>query len=216
MAFSVRGARRLCASGGGLGRPATAAAARRGYFSDTLSLAPLNRVEATVATTPRVLMDARGRAVSPWHDVPLRVSAGGAGADGACYFVCEVPRGATARLHVSVATAGNPLVQGLGGDGKPRHLPFATLANHGVLPQTYTGPGAAGAAGAPLAVCEVGSQRAEVRRATRVGCSWHPLDLRCGGDDGAPGSFREPLVCSLPTLRSPAPCTPCASSARCR
>ena len=141
-------------------RPSTGSvASARFYFSDTLSLQPLNRIEATVATTPRVLTDARGRAISPWHDVPLRV---GADAEGACYAVCEVPRGATARIGVSVCAAGNPLVQGLGPNGKPRHLPFAALANHGVLPQTYAEP-AAGAAGAPLAVVEIGSKRAEVR-----------------------------------------------------
>ena len=145
----------------------TSCSLRRTYFSDTLSVAPLNRVELAIATTARVLTDVNGRRISPWHDVPLRV----AGTDGAvCYAVAEAGRGSQARFRVDTSSEGNPLVQGLGTDGKARRLHFAALTNLCVLPQTYAGgamPSSTGRGG-PLSVCEIGATRAEVRTALGV------------------------------------------------
>ncbi len=46
--------------------------------------------------------------ISPWHQLPL-FPAGGAG--GVVNFVCEIPKGSTAKLEVQKSLPHNPIMQ---------------------------------------------------------------------------------------------------------
>jgi len=126
--------------------------------------------------------------VSPWHDLPLHGGGGRAGASSPLFnCVCEVPRGSRAEYRLSTSVAHNPLVFARAADGAPRALALATLAHHGVLPQTYEDPAERDAAtgargdGGPLDVCEIGTLGAPTvrrrRRAAAAAGAAPPLTL---------------------------------------
>ena len=87
-----------------------------------------------------------GARVSYWHDLPLWT--GGTASDGRVTFVCEVPRGTTAKLEVSTGEALTPMRADTDSRGRARELAWPALANYGMLPQTFEGP-TADATGAP-------------------------------------------------------------------
>jgi inorganic pyrophosphatase len=104
-----------------------------------------------------------GATKSYWHDLPLRA---GTTRDGAPLFnfVCEIPRGTTAKYEISTSKPLNPIVIDRNKkDGSPRHYAFRSLVNYGALPQTWENPehkdqwtGELGD-GDPVDVCEIGT-----------------------------------------------------------
>jgi hypothetical protein len=46
----------------------------RGLFADTLSVRIVDKGRRANPDEPYVIVDATGKAVSPWHDIPLRVA----------------------------------------------------------------------------------------------------------------------------------------------
>lgn len=74
--------------------PAARAAARRSYFAETLRVKPT--IGGRTVDEPWVITDHTGKAISPWHDIPLRR----AGAHNVFNMVCEIPRGTTPKFEV--------------------------------------------------------------------------------------------------------------------
>jgi len=97
--------------------------------------------------------------LSPWHDLPLYPSS----PSGLVNFVCEIPRGVTAKLEVQKKVPNNPIMQDTK-KGKLRHYTYGpTFFNYGMLPQTWEDPAKKsdkGHAGDndPLDVMEIGSK----------------------------------------------------------
>jgi hypothetical protein len=127
-------------------------------------------------TTPYYFVDAFGRPMSPWHDLPLYSPASSSTTaaketidPSVVSFVCEIPRGTRAKYEISTGEAFNPLVQDRNKDGSPRFYAFPSLSNYGALPQTYEDPDSKDAKtgmpgdGDPLDICEIGLRsKAEV------------------------------------------------------
>ena len=104
--------------------------------------------------------------ISPWHDLPLYPEGGAGGpsaAAGVVNFVCEIPRGVTAKLEVQKKVANNPIMQDTK-KGKLRYYTYGpTFFNYGMLPRTWEDPSKKGFNGTvgdndPLDVMEVGSR----------------------------------------------------------
>lgn len=80
-----------------------------------------------------------GRLVSPWHDVPFQA---GEDDDGTplLHFVCEIPRGTTAKFEIHKSEPFNPVIQ----DRKKGKLRFyqygPSLVNYGAIAQTWEDP----------------------------------------------------------------------------
>ena len=104
------------------------------------------RAEAGPETPPglvSVVSEARGEGfdysvrfyveVSPWHDVPLE------NADGTLNFICEIPRGTSAKMEVATGEANNPIKQDTK-NGELRFYPYDILWNYGLFPQTWEDP----------------------------------------------------------------------------
>jgi 3'-phosphoadenosine 5'-phosphosulfate synthase len=108
--------------------------------------------------------DATGAVISPWHQIPLRP----AGApSNEVSFVCEIPRGATAKLEVNKKVPHNPIMQDTK-KGELRYYTYgASFFNYGMLPQTWEDPAKSGFNGTvgdndPLDVMELGSRTCKV------------------------------------------------------
>jgi len=99
--------------------------------------------------------------ISPWHDLPLYTASGAA--SGIVNFVCEIPKGVTAKLEVQKKVPYNPIMQDQK-KGKLRYYTYGpTFFNYGMLPQTWEDPSKKGFNNTsgdndPLDVMEVGSQ----------------------------------------------------------
>jgi 3'-phosphoadenosine 5'-phosphosulfate synthase len=99
--------------------------------------------------------------LSPWHDLSLYPA--GSTAAGLVNFVCEIPKGVTAKLEVQKKLANNPIMQDTK-KGKLRHYTYGpTFFNYGMLPQTWEDPSKKGFNGTvgdndPLDVMEIGSK----------------------------------------------------------
>ena len=136
----------------------------RTYFAATTGVQTQARYSPPA--TPQYIVNAAGERISPWHDIPMRLARDGRPAYN---FVCEVPRGSTAKLEISTTAPMNPLVHDTARrTGKPRYYPFPSMVNYGALPQTYENPVHLDALteragdGDPLDVCEIGARRGEV------------------------------------------------------
>lgn len=99
-----------------------------------------------------------GDDISAWHDIPLR------GADGTLNFVCEIPRGTSAKMEVATDEEGTPIKQDVK-KGKLRHYYENIPYNYGMLPQTWEDPeqinnecGGFKGDSDPLDVIEIGSK----------------------------------------------------------
>ena len=111
--------------------------------------------------------------MSPWHDLPLYPEAGGA--SGLVNFVCEIPKGVTAKLEVQKKLPNNPIMQDTK-KGKLRYYTYGpTFFNYGMLPRTWEDPSKKGFNGTvgdndPLDVMEIGSKPFKVgeMRAVKV------------------------------------------------
>ena len=108
--------------------------------------------------------------ISPWHDLPL-VPAGATG--NLVNFMCEIPRGVTAKLEVQKKLPHNPIMQDTK-KGKLRYYTYGpTFFNYGMLPQTWEDPSKKGFNGTagdndPLDVMEVGSVPFKVGEVRKV------------------------------------------------
>jgi len=107
--------------------------------------------------------------ISPWHDLPLYPG----DSKKLVNFVCEIPRGSTAKLEVQKKLPNNPIMQ----DTKKGELRYYTYGspffNYGMLPQTWEDPAESGFNGTvgdndPLDVMEVGSLTYAVGQMRRV------------------------------------------------
>jgi len=100
--------------------------------------------------------------LSPWHDLELYPN-GGSASSGLVNFVCEIPKGVTAKLEVQKKLPNNPIMQDTT-KGKLRYYTYGpTFFNYGMLPRTWEDPSKKGFNGTvgdndPLDVMEVGSK----------------------------------------------------------
>jgi len=107
--------------------------------------------------------------LSPWHDIPLYPTK----AKRLVNFVCEIPRGATAKLEVQKKVAHNPIMQDTK-KGALRYYTYgASFFNYGMLPQTWEDPAKAGFNNTkgdndPLDVMEIGSRLCKVGEVRQV------------------------------------------------
>jgi len=107
--------------------------------------------------------------ISPWHDIPLYSAAA---VPATVNFVCEIPRGSTAKLEVQKGVPFNPIMQ----DQKKGELRYytygASFFNYGMLPQTWEDPAKSvnGSVGDndPLDVMELGSRACKVGETRQV------------------------------------------------
>jgi len=107
-----------------------------------------------------------GAVISPWHQIPLHPP-GSTPGSGLVNFVCEIPRGATAKLEVQKKLPHNPIMQDTK-KGELRYYTYgASFFNYGMLPQTWEDPAKRGFNGTvgdndPLDVMELGSRTCKV------------------------------------------------------
>jgi inorganic pyrophosphatase len=119
-----------------------------------------HRALSTAAFPAPLHFRASGGRVSAWHDIPLVEASAAAGVYN---FVCEIPRGARAKMEISTDDAHNPIIQDKTKAGAPRSYGLDSLVNYGALPQTYEDPahkdtwtGLLGD-GDPIDVCDISS-----------------------------------------------------------
>lgn len=87
----------------------------------------------------RLLRRSRER-ISPWHDIPLH-AAGSTEADQLFHFICEIPKGDTAKFEVHKSYGHNPVAQDHK-KGKARFYKYGpSLVNYGAITQTWEDPG---------------------------------------------------------------------------
>jgi inorganic pyrophosphatase len=83
-----------------------------------------------------------GKIISPWHDVPLHAGTAGNG-DKLFHFICEIPKGTTAKMEIHKSFEHNPIVQDTK-KGKLREYKYkpeaGSTCNYGALPQTWEDP----------------------------------------------------------------------------
>ncbi|OAY73804.1 Soluble inorganic pyrophosphatase 6, chloroplastic [Ananas comosus] len=113
-------------------------------------------------------LDASGKMISPWHDIPLRLG------DGVFNFVVEIPKETSAKMEVATDEAYTPIKQDTK-KGKLRYYPYNINWNYGLLPQTWEDPSFAnaeveGALGDndPVDVVEIGERRANIGDVLKV------------------------------------------------
>ena len=82
----------------------------------------------------RIFFNEDGKAISPWHGVPLH------NADGTCNFICEIPKETKAKMEVATDEELTPIKQDTK-KGKLRDYPYNINWNYGMLPQTWEDPG---------------------------------------------------------------------------
>ena len=98
--------------------------------------------------------------ISPWPDLPLYPDEAN---KAVVNFVCEIPKGVTAKLEVQKKVANNPIMQDTK-KGKLRYYTYGpTFFNYGMLPRTWEDPSKKGFNGTvgdndPLDVMELGSR----------------------------------------------------------
>ena len=112
---------------------------RRALSSASSSVSAATSASAATFPPPLYVTEAAsGRAVSAWHDVPLR-SRGQP--EAVLNFLCEIPRGAQPpKLELDTAAPLNAIVQDRNKDGSPRRYRLDTLIHYGCLPRTYEDP----------------------------------------------------------------------------
>ena len=77
--------------------------------------------------------------ISPWHQIPFVASEAESGK--LLHFVCEIPRGTTAKNEIHKSVAFNPVIQDIDKHGNPRHYQYGpSLVNYGAIAQTWEDP----------------------------------------------------------------------------
>jgi 3'-phosphoadenosine 5'-phosphosulfate synthase len=88
----------------------------------------------------------KGKALSPWHDIPLVVGASTSLSSNAHLsptvdtlfsFIVEIPMYSTAKMEVMKNERGNPIMQD-SKNGRPRYYTYGVpFFNYGLFPQTW-------------------------------------------------------------------------------
>jgi inorganic pyrophosphatase len=80
--------------------------------------------------------------ISLWHDIPLDIAnlLKSPSNNLVVPFVCEIPRGRTEKMEVSLKEKLNPIAQDLGKNGELRKLSIVPKFNYGMIPRTYETP----------------------------------------------------------------------------
>lgn len=81
----------------------------------------------------RIFFSEDGKAISPWHNVPLH------NADGTVNFICEIPKETKAKMEVATDEELTPIKQDTK-KGKLRDYPYNINWNYGMIPQTWEDP----------------------------------------------------------------------------
>ncbi len=77
--------------------------------------------------------------ISPWHDIPL-LAKGSTTDDLLFHFICEIPKGESAKMEVHKSYAYNPIAQDHK-KGKARFYKYGpSLVNYGAITQTWEDP----------------------------------------------------------------------------
>ncbi|KAJ1381455.1 putative inorganic pyrophosphatase [Ochromonadaceae sp. CCMP2298] len=107
-----------------------------------------------------------GKAISPWHDIPLK--------DGEFFnFVNEIPKYTKAKMEVSTKESTNPIAQDIK-KGKLRDYHGPIFWNYGCLPQTWEDPNVEHPVvkcfgdNDPVDVVEIGSKSLETGSVSKV------------------------------------------------
>ncbi|KAL8170262.1 hypothetical protein V2J09_022066 [Rumex salicifolius] len=113
-------------------------------------------------------LDNSGKKISPWHDIPLKLS------DGIFNFVVEIPKESSAKMEVATDEQFTPIKQDTK-KGKLRYYPYNINWNYGLLPQTWedpslSNPDVEGAFGDndPVDVVEIGEKRRNIGEVLKV------------------------------------------------
>ena len=110
-----------------------------------------------------------GKAISPWHDIPLEAG------DGLYNMLTEIPRMTNKKMEVATKVERNPIMQDEK-KGKPRLYHGPIFWNYGCLPQTWEDPNVKGSehvGGAfgdndPVDVVEIGARALAMGSVTPV------------------------------------------------
>jgi inorganic pyrophosphatase len=112
-------------------------------------------------------------ALSFWHDLPLQPPR----EKDMYHFVCEIPKGTTAKMEINKEAEFNPIIQDTK-DGKPRFYKYkpevGSLVNYGALPQTWEDPNTKdtttnlGGDNDPIDVLQVNSEPCKIGDIQRV------------------------------------------------
>lgn len=82
-----------------------------------------------------------GKKISPWHEIPY--SAGERNGEKLLHFICEIPKGTTAKMEVNKEHEHNPIIQDTK-KGKLRYYKYnpevGSLVNYGAIAQTWEHP----------------------------------------------------------------------------
>ena len=78
-----------------------------------------------------------GQEISPWHDIPFFYRGGD---DQLLSFVCEIPKGTTAKMEIHKSAPFNRVIQDVK-KGEPRHYKYSgSIVNYGAIAQTWEDP----------------------------------------------------------------------------
>jgi len=116
----------------------------------------------------RFFLDADGREVSPWHDIPLDTDV-----DGEKWMVTEIPKMTKPKMEIATKEPVNPIAQDVK-KGKLRDYHGPIFWNYGYLPQTWEDPAVEHPElkvfgdNDPLDVVEIGSRTHEQGEVLRV------------------------------------------------
>lgn len=82
----------------------------------------------------RFFLDAEGREISPWHDLPLSTEV-----EGEYWMVTEIPKMTKPKMEIATKEPGNPIAQDKK-KGKLRDYHGPIFWNYGYFPQTWEDP----------------------------------------------------------------------------
>eukprot|EP00812_Abedinium_dasypus_P003572 NODE_1440_length_1140_cov_580.600922.p1 GENE.NODE_1440_length_1140_cov_580.600922~~NODE_1440_length_1140_cov_580.600922.p1 ORF type:complete len:295 (+),score=123.38 NODE_1440_length_1140_cov_580.600922:70-885(+) len=89
----------------------------------------------------KIFYEYEGERISPWHQIPY--IAGEAGGEMLLHFICEIPKGTTAKMEVNKENTFNPIIQDTK-KGKLRYYKYmpevGSLVNYGAIAQTWEHP----------------------------------------------------------------------------
>merc|ERR1712224_84517 len=147
---------------GPLARPAWAMDLSSRMGSPFMNVAVTTAADGAVGTPEfrlRYLDD--GKAISPWHDIPLQT-----GEEGVFNAVIEIPKYTKPKMEGAIKEKNNPIAQDVK-KGKLRDYHGPIFWNYGMLPQTWEDPNAQDAETKsngdddPIDVVEIGSETLE-------------------------------------------------------
>jgi inorganic pyrophosphatase len=114
----------------------------------------------------RVFYNYDGKRISPWHDIPVYAGEDASTGRKTLHFICEIPKGTTAKMEVNKEHEFNPIAQDLK-KGKLRFYKYnpevGSICNYGAIMQTWEDPSIAdvlssGGDNDPLDVLQINSR----------------------------------------------------------